>query len=1403
MKNKKLSTTSILIALLLPLLVIIGVATWYITTNVNATPEYSFSDVVKFYLNNKEMTYNGKQAILDEHLVDCTIQYKKYGSQDETVTGSPMNAGEYTIIVTDAETQESVEVKYTIKPRSLEGATITLENDTFIYLGTGNVTPDITKVVVENLELEQNDYDISYSNNTGVGKGLVTITGKGNFTGTATKEFEIVGEDKDMIIELGADTYSMEYNKEEFEFGDLVVKSEDQIVTNYEIEYSFKLQGETDFTVGKPVNAGVYFVQVTVNKKGYKEATKGGFVTITKREIELSWTNTENATYDGLPHQPTVEATNIIEGDEVSLTVNFDNLIDAKIYSISVQGINGSDKNNYKLPSASTISYTINPRPIKLKTETYEMNYDSNKRTWDLIKTELKNKAVFIDDDGKVWTPKSFEASGMYDGSFGYGDSSSKTGYMKQDGSNAQNNTMVGIDSSYSYVVGSTYLVTYKVTDSNFKLQSNSNLFKYKTAKIGSTYYTIEDAISASGNISFPGDSSAVSSYVYTAFCNLTDSEGYPYSRTQYLNGKRLVVSCKDGEDETKYSQSVTSGNVYSALYIPKTITLNLNSSAELLADATIGFAQPNTTISCNRGVVFNNGTINVKSGCKLNAYGYVKGNGLVKMESGSNTVDCMHTYDWPGGNAAISMYKSVLPTNAWSAHNISCTSQINAGAEYQAAVYVVLSKIDAFAIATLIGSSSTSNCLFKGISGYVLKSARPATEWAKTKNSTNYKNLYIVNGTNQQAGQRDDVKICGEYEDSTLNIEMNIIITVSLQTNTSKPATVGFMDISVEDGATFNLNKSDYLFFPGATFKVAKGGTVNIGANVDVTMLTMSDFTGVTGNNVFTSYCVDKVDSKAIINGNLNVNGNIGGLWTTEEAGAIINASNGNVSSSYKMFTSFADPYYVSGNKTSIGNIDNVENTNLQKMSYISTGEDTYHWTAATNVKTFKLNFYDGNELLTTKDIQVVNGNTYTLSGNEYVPTKEFYDFDCWKLNDGSIAAGNILTDGTNNEINLYASWTETEYSFGYSAGYGVDEDGNVQYVNATYENIINSFTIKDFKDGLVLDITTTASYEGKNFIGWYVGVDTSIGRTIDSITIDQLRMFIEQYQGIPIPLYCEFTDDKVINVKYTTEIGASNITTDTIKSGESITLPDMNTETYNDYINNNLYNKYFVGWRVQGTTDILSAGTKISYNQFTGDVTFEAVWNDKVTINLIDAVGWEWTLPNKTYYLKQGDTLTLSGNVIDVFDNESTKNIKYVYKEDGWTINGGQGSINVRNFTCNSDYGTISITPIMTLVSTLYKFKYTDDKGIIKSLKYSGTTLNNGSETYIEFGKTFEIDIKNTSDPTGMFANSVYFTNEYGNKSNSFNQISQNYKAWGSGSSNKTYTWNSNVGPLFIYTN
>ena len=101
-------------------------------------------------------------------------------------------------------------------------------------------------------------------------------------------------------------------------------------------------------------------------------------------------------------------------------------------------------------------------------------------------------------------------------------------GYYKYgtvSGSYVLPSTQTEFGSSYTNVIGSTYQGYFSVSDTNYILTGeNTSIIKYKTAKLGSTYYTIEEAFAGSGTISFAGDSSGANTYVTTAFTRLSTS---------------------------------------------------------------------------------------------------------------------------------------------------------------------------------------------------------------------------------------------------------------------------------------------------------------------------------------------------------------------------------------------------------------------------------------------------------------------------------------------------------------------------------------------------------------------------------------------------------------------------------------------------------------------------------------------------------------------------------------------------------------------------------------------------------------------------------------------------------------------------------------------------------------
>lgn len=1207
------------IVMTLILLIVVTIATiafssWLITDEITEKPIYQPGTVAKYYLDNQKDIYDGTSQAPTSPLFaegELSYQYRKSGDTDY-ISGKPTNAGIYDIRVTIKENNEKVDVGYQIKPKPFNNDfTVQVKGDKFVHTGTA-ITPKITLMDGTTTLIEGTDYTLDYENNIVAGTAIIIIKGIGNYEGTLNQEFAIVGTSKLEIV--CTDMQQLTYNGKS-QLPEYIVKCGSDVITDATIEVKYTTLTGTTYETGSPTHKGTYWIQFVAKKDGYEDSdAKKVQVTINPKEIAVTWENL-NFVYNKTEQCPTAKSTDL-ENDGTTLIVT-GKQTNAGSYTANAK-VYGEYAANYTIKSGESSSFTIKPLGLSLNKYLIEMNYDSSKRTWALIQTYISGQLSL----GGLLSGDtvSLSISGMNDGTFGYGSDTSITGI--------NNNDKTGI-TSYTNVVGSTYVVTAALSGSsatNYTLEiTNPIIFKYKTAKVNGAYYTVEDAItSTTGDITFEGDASNATSFVYSAFSNLASSiNPYSNNKNEYLiSSRKFIVPCSTSVSEKKYSRTETEGNVYSSVYIPEAIALNFVSSSELLADGVIGFKHPITTITCTRGVLYNNGHISIANGCSLNAYGYVKGFGTIDLAKGSSAIDCMHTYDWPGGVAGSEMYNDVLPTNAWSVHNISCKMAIYAGAIYKAFVYTYLSKFgitkDAAPISNLIGSATTQNCLFKITSGYAEKIATPA---ASTPND---KALYLVTGSNQEKGQRDLIKIYGNCEDNVLDITLKVIISVSLQTGTDKPATVGYMDISVEEGSKFTLTKSDYLFLPGSSLTVKKGATVTIGSNVDVTMATWSEIDGL--QRGFNSYCVDKTDAKAIVNGAVIVNGSIGGIWESTEESAILNISGGNTTAAYVTMLGSSSPYYHRGTLVATGNINGTINSNFSKTVYVSVNNNgTYYWTEATNVTEFTLNFHDGNTLLESKTILVVGDTTYIVTGSEYATTKKYYDFVEWTLDkEGTIklnSENGKLTKGINDTINLYAQWETKKYSISYTAGYGEIEVGEPRYILLAdlinNENLITEFTINDFVNNeiqLYKDVKYYVNDVEKYFEGWYVGIDKSTGVIIDKMTIKYLDAFIEQYgESQPIPLFCNFTDQKPIEITYNTSVGNLTKDKDILSSTGTITLPDISQATYNEYQYNRDYDKYFVGWQINGTGTVYSAGASIDINE---DTTFIAVWSDKYTL-------------------------------------------------------------------------------------------------------------------------------------------------------------------------------------------
>ena len=134
---------------------------------------------------------------------NVTYQYKAADAADETYTNVvPTNAGTYTVKATVAESANYAAAtatrNFTIVPKAISKATV--ENIGEQKFTGRTITPTVT-VKDGTVVLTDADYSVAYANNIDAGTASVTITGKGNYTGSTSVKFTIAQAAAPVVVD--------------------------------------------------------------------------------------------------------------------------------------------------------------------------------------------------------------------------------------------------------------------------------------------------------------------------------------------------------------------------------------------------------------------------------------------------------------------------------------------------------------------------------------------------------------------------------------------------------------------------------------------------------------------------------------------------------------------------------------------------------------------------------------------------------------------------------------------------------------------------------------------------------------------------------------------------------------------------------------------------------------------------------------------------------------------------------------------------------------------------------------------------------------------------------------------------------------------------------------------------
>lgn len=301
-------------------------------------------NVPTFTLNTDEIIYDGTAK-----MPEFTLKNGDYILEEETdytvEYNDNINVGTSKIIITGkGHYKGTLEKTFTITPQGLSFAQeVLVEN--VVYNGEAQ-EPKVEVKDTKGTTLTLNeDYTVEYSNNTNAGTGTVIITGKGNYTGTVTKQFTI---EKDNIkIEVSDNEVTYDGKQHGIKIN-IITDLEEAVIKYGTTEEQCNLDDMPTYT-----NAGTYTIYYEISANNYNTFKGSTNMIINEKSINsaILTLDDEKYTYSGVAKTPIVK----VKDEDTTLTENTDYTV---TYSDNVNAGTGiitiTGKGNYKETASIT-----------------------------------------------------------------------------------------------------------------------------------------------------------------------------------------------------------------------------------------------------------------------------------------------------------------------------------------------------------------------------------------------------------------------------------------------------------------------------------------------------------------------------------------------------------------------------------------------------------------------------------------------------------------------------------------------------------------------------------------------------------------------------------------------------------------------------------------------------------------------------------------------------------------------------------------------------------------------------------------------------------------------------------------------------------------------------------------
>lgn len=313
------------------------------------------------------LTY-GEQLVLGE---DYTVEYKNNINEGyatytvKAVKGSGFK-GEYTL-------------SYLILPRDIAETDIEIPEKSELINGIAE--PSINITFGKKKLVEGTDYDLEYSGNSALGTATVVITGKGNFTGSVTKTYEVINPVIDInkcniTCASGTKAYTGKAVKPAVTVKAGTVKL--TAGTHYKVKYSNNVKCGTATVKITGVEDNGYKGTKTLTFKIRPAKTAAKVVNVKYNQQKVTWNKVTGATKYKVYRSTDNKTFKLVKTVKASASrvYNSKNLKPGKMYYYKVRAV------RVQTSGGKTVNYLgIDNTPVKLKPVLYKGSIKSLQNT--------------------------------------------------------------------------------------------------------------------------------------------------------------------------------------------------------------------------------------------------------------------------------------------------------------------------------------------------------------------------------------------------------------------------------------------------------------------------------------------------------------------------------------------------------------------------------------------------------------------------------------------------------------------------------------------------------------------------------------------------------------------------------------------------------------------------------------------------------------------------------------------------------------------------------------------------------------------------------------------------------------------------------------------------------------